>query len=224
MVNSTFFFAPLRRLLFLTAAKGAKTQRSHSDRITNLMTAKRRRFDVPIASGKRSPSQRYRGNDRSRSSSNNPLVEVGIVVATILVTTLFLLSISGQISDTTAGNLIALSAPPEKSIASPASPQPSLTAGVTPIAQPTRSAAPTPETEKPAGSSDDPAIQAEVDKKLEAEGSLSAQGITATVVNGKVTLVGTAPSDELKSHIEKLVRAIKGVRQVDNQIVVIANM
>ena len=45
--------------------------------------------------------------------------------------------------------------------------------------------------------------------------------ITATVTNGKVTVVGSVKSEQMKSKIEKLVRAIKGVKSVDNQIVVV---
>jgi osmotically-inducible protein OsmY len=66
-------------------------------------------------------------------------------------------------------------------------------------------------------------IQSEIDRKLSADGNLASLGITATVNDGKVILVGTAPSDELKAKVERLVRSIAGVKVVDNQIAVVVN-
>jgi osmotically-inducible protein OsmY len=44
--------------------------------------------------------------------------------------------------------------------------------------------------------------------------------LTATVLDGKVMLTGTVKSDEQKARAEKLVRGVKGVRAVDNQVIV----
>ena len=79
------------------------------------------------------------------------------------------------------------------------------------------------ESPTPAATPDDTAIQAAIDKKLGADDTLAALGITATVNEGKVILVGTAPSDELKAKVERLVRSVRGVKQVDNQIAVVIN-
>ena len=68
--------------------------------------------------------------------------------------------------------------------------------------------------------SDDGAVQLAVDKTIADDPSLSALGITATVLDGKVMLTGTVKSEALKSQIDKAIRAVKGVKQVDNQIVV----
>ena len=67
----------------------------------------------------------------------------------------------------------------------------------------------------------DSTIQAAVDKKLSDDPDLSTLGITASVVNGKVMLIGTVKTEALKAQIEKLVKQIKGVKAVDNQISVI---
>jgi osmotically-inducible protein OsmY len=40
------------------------------------------------------------------------------------------------------------------------------------------------------------------------------------VVNGKVTLLGTVKTEAMKSQVEHMVRQIKGVKDVDNQITV----
>jgi hypothetical protein len=190
---------------------------------------KRRRIDVPLAGqpGRR-PARRQVQQDGS--ATRQAWIDAGIVIVSTVLTTVLLLAISGQIRDTTGAGLLAQStAPlPEKTAVRP-SPQssPVFSHGdASPAAQPSRAlATPTPEEPAPvaAGATDDTAIQAAVDKKLQDEPRLSALGITATVTEGKVMLVGTAPSDEMKAQVEKLVRAIKGVKQVDNQIVVISN-
>ena len=68
----------------------------------------------------------------------------------------------------------------------------------------------------------DSTIQAAVDKKLSDDSEISSLGITATVLNGKVMLIGTVKTEELKTRIERMVKQVKGVNAVDNQISVIA--
>lgn len=70
--------------------------------------------------------------------------------------------------------------------------------------------------------SNDGAIQTAIDKKISDDPTLSALGVTATVLDGKVTLTGTVKSEALKSQVDRTLRAIKGVKQVDNQIVVMS--
>jgi len=67
---------------------------------------------------------------------------------------------------------------------------------------------------------DDGAIQAAVDKKLSDDPTFSSLGITATVLNGRVTLMGIVKSEALKAQIERAVRNVKGVKSIDNQITV----
>ena len=69
---------------------------------------------------------------------------------------------------------------------------------------------------------DDGFIQAEIDKRLQKDPALAALDITVSVVNGKAMLVGTVKSDQVKHQIEKLARGVKGVKSVDNQIIVSA--
>jgi hypothetical protein len=68
----------------------------------------------------------------------------------------------------------------------------------------------------------DSTIQAAVDKKLSDDTEISTLGITASVLNGKVMLLGTVKTEELKTRIERMVKQVKGVKEVDNQISVIA--
>lgn len=67
---------------------------------------------------------------------------------------------------------------------------------------------------------DDGAIQAEIDKRLQKDFATVSADITVSVMNGKAMLVGSVKTDQLKNQIERAVRAIKGVKAIDNQIVV----
>jgi hypothetical protein len=154
--------------------------------------------------------------------------DVAIVVFTALVTTFLLLLVSGQLHDTTAGNLIVRSPPPmvapnvaakpllEQSLNIRSSPSPpSGRSASSPT--PTETATAAAETTEP---TDDTTLQAAIDTKLQDNPDLS--DITVTISSGIVTVVGTVASDELKAKVEKLVRAVKGVKHVDNQIVVVS--
>ena len=186
----------------------------------------KRRIVVPAAPQQRRASNKRRSTKPEWLSAS--LVDAAIVIGATLATTLFLLLISGQLHDTTAENLIAQSPAPASSPIVAAQPTPtpeqSLIGHATPSPQPSRSAAsPGPaESETTANAPDDAAIQAAIEKKLQDNADLSSFGITITISGGTVTVVGTVPSDEAKEKIEKLVRAVKGVKQVDNQIVVVS--
>jgi BON domain-containing protein len=69
----------------------------------------------------------------------------------------------------------------------------------------------------------DSTVQAAIDKRLTDDPEFSTLGITASVINGKVMLVGTVKTEELKAKIERAVKQIKGVKDVDNQILVVAD-
>lgn len=149
------------------------------------------------------------------------LADAAIIVGATLATTLFLLFISGQIQDTTSGNLTSSPARQATTTARQPTPQPSLLAYPSPSAS---LATPTPAVPEGGATGDiidDTAIQAEIDKRIADDPNFSKLDITATVTNGRVILVGTVPTNELKTRIEKLARAVKGVKEVDNQIVVV---
>lgn len=67
----------------------------------------------------------------------------------------------------------------------------------------------------------DSTIQAAIEKRLADDPEFSTLGITVSVLNGKVMLLGTVKSEDLKSRIERAVKQIKGVKEVDNQITVL---
>ena len=99
-----------------------------------------------------------------------------------------------------------------------------------PATQPAPIVVTPPATSAPAGGSTvptesvnmDSTIQDAVDKRISDDAEISTLGITATVLNGKVMLVGTVKTEELKTRIERMVKQVKGVKTVDNQISVVA--
>src|SRR5712691_5561595 len=68
--------------------------------------------------------------------------------------------------------------------------------------------------------SDDSTIQTAIDKKLSDDPSLASLGITAVVLNGKVTLTGVVKTESQKAQVERTMRSVKGVKSIDNQITV----
>jgi hypothetical protein len=67
---------------------------------------------------------------------------------------------------------------------------------------------------------DDVAIETRVNKALTDDADLSSLGITVTVVSGKAMLNGIVKTPELKAHAEQVARAARGVKSVDNKIIV----
>lgn len=80
-------------------------------------------------------------------------------------------------------------------------------------------ASPTPETETVAVP-DDAGIQARIERTLAADPSLSKLDVSTLVEGGKVTIVGSVRSADLKQRVEKALTGIKGVISVDNQLVI----
>jgi hypothetical protein len=71
-----------------------------------------------------------------------------------------------------------------------------------------------------ANGTDDSSVQMNVDKKIAEDTALAALGITAIVMDGKVTLTGTVESEAVKARVERVIKSVKGVRNVDNKIIV----
>lgn len=168
-------------------------------------------------------SQSVRTPDSSGISAG--MVGVLVVVAIALITMLVLFWMSSQPATDNAN--MAAQQPPTTVVQQPAPvQQPPVI-----IQQPAPATQPAPIiVAPPAGGSTvptesvnmDSTIQAAIDKKLSDDPELSQLGITASVLNGKVMLLGTVKTEALKSQIERTVKQIKGVKAVDNQITVIA--
>jgi hypothetical protein len=155
------------------------------------------------------------------------MVGILVVVAIALITMLVLFWISSQ---PTTDNVAATQPPPTTVVQQPAPVQqpPVIIQQPAPVTQPapivvTPPAGGTTAATVPAEPANmESTIQAAVDKKLSDDSEISTLGITASVLNGKVMLLGTVKTEELKTRIERMVKQVKGVKEVDNQISVIA--
>jgi osmotically-inducible protein OsmY len=165
-------------------------------------------------------------NDRNGMSGAT--VGVIVVVAIAVITILVLLLMNQQQNANTNANLAAQEAAQQQQPIVVQQPAPQQQPPVI-IQQPAATTQQPPVIiNQPATSGDtgntsnDGAVQMAVDKKVSDDPILSALGITATVLDGKVTLTGTVKSEALKSQVDKAVRSVKGVKQVDNQLSVMS--
>lgn len=184
--------------------------------------SKRSRVVVQTPTSRREvvESESTRTPDRGGISAGT--VGVIVVLAVALVTILVLLLLSGQSSETTTDLAAQQPAPvPQTTIIQQPAPQqqpPVVIQQPAPVQQ-----APIVITPPAGGStagSRDVAVQAEVDKMISDNPSFSNLGLTTTVMDGKVTVIGTVKSEGQKAQIEQALRRIKGVTSVDNQITV----
>jgi hypothetical protein len=67
---------------------------------------------------------------------------------------------------------------------------------------------------------DDAGIQSQIERMLTSDPSLSKLDVSTLVEGGKVTIVGSVRSTDLKQRVERALRSVKGVASVDNQLVV----
>ena len=159
---------------------------------------------------------------RDNSGISAGMVGVLVVVAIALITMLVLFWMSSQPATDNAN--LAAQQPPTTIGQQPAPVQqpPVIIQQPAPATQP----APIVVTPPAGGTTEsvnmDSTIQAAIDKKLSDEPAVSQLGITASVINGKVMLLGTVKTEALKTQIEKMVKQDKGVKEVDNQITVLA--
>jgi osmotically-inducible protein OsmY len=67
---------------------------------------------------------------------------------------------------------------------------------------------------------DDASVQAHIESALAADASLAKLDVSTLVENGKVTIVGSVRSAEVKQRVEKTIRSVKGAAVIDNQLVI----
>jgi hypothetical protein len=189
--------------------------------------SKRSRVVVETPTSRREVVETQATRVPERNGISAGTVGVIVVLAVALVTILVLLLLNGQTADNSNANLAAAQQPapvPQTTIIqqpAPAQQPPVIIQQPAPVQQAPVIVNP------PAGGSStssmdkDAAIQTEIDKRIMDDSTFSSLGITAAVSNGKVTLVGTVKNNDQKAQVERMVRNIKGVSNVDNQISVI---
>lgn len=190
--------------------------------------ARKSRVVVETPSERREVVNSHSVRTPDRSGISAGMVGVLVVVAIALITMLVLFWMSSQPA-TDAGSMTA--AQPTTTVVQqpvPAQQPPVIIQQPAPVTtQPAPviitppaggSTAPT-ESAQPANL--DSTIQTAIDKRLLDDPQFSSLGITATVINGKVTLIGSVKTADLKDAVERMVRQVKGVKEIDNQITVL---
>jgi len=190
--------------------------------------AEHRRIVVDTPSGRREEIHSEARQYPERSGGVSGAALAAIVVGVIALAAIIILFVMNQQQNALNANTTAQQQqPPQTIIQQPAQQQPPVIvqqpaapAQQPPViinGQPATGGATTTSGVAPSGP-DDSSIQTAVDKKLTNDPALSALGVTATVINGKVTLIGMVHSQAEKSQVERAVRQVKGVKSVDNQL------
>ncbi|MDQ2975325.1 MAG: BON domain-containing protein [Acidobacteriota bacterium] len=187
--------------------------------------AKRSRVVVETPTSRREVTQTEAVRS-DRGGISGATVGVIVVVAIALITIVVLFLMNGQ-NDTTNANLAAQqqTPPPTTIIQQPAPAQqpPVIIQQPAPVGQQPPVIINQPAAtggQAPSNNSNDGAVQAAIDKRINDDPFYSTLGLTTTVLDGKVTVTGTVKSEAVKSQVDRMLRTIRGVKQVDNQLVV----
>lgn len=185
--------------------------------------AKRSRVVVETPTARREVVESHVERAPDRGGISGGTVGVIVVLAVALVTILVLLLLSGRSTDNSNVDLAAQQPAPVPQttiVQQPATQQPPVI-----IQQPAPATQPI--VVNPAGgtttvpANNDATIQADVEKALMDDSTLGMLGITVTVLDGKATLIGSVKTEALKADVERLVRRVRGVKNIDNQISVL---
>ncbi len=184
--------------------------------------AKRSRVVVETPNTRREVVHSEAVRTPERDGVSSTMVGVLVIVAIGLVTLLVLFLMTGR-TDEFRNDVATQPAPVPQTtiIEQPAAQQPPV---IIQQPAPVQSAPVIIQQPAPSGGEvqTDARIQSDIDRQIADDEIFSTLGITATVASGKVTLQGTVRSETLKMEIERMVRAVKGVLQVDNQIQVVS--
>src|SRR2546423_4785935 len=167
---------------------------------------------VVDASPRRRPP--VRGNNQ-RPRSVEVWLAISLIVAAALATFLALF-LTSRPYDPMSASLAPQRTVPSGPSMSP-SPKPSASASATPQ---TATSPSLPSGETSPTVVDDATIQSEIDKRIASDSALANLDVSTLVENGKVTIVGSVKSSELKQRVAREIRALKGVTSIDNQLVV----
>jgi len=155
------------------------------------------------------------------SPKSEALVAVSMIGAAALATFLALFITSRPYDPMTSSVQPQQEVPPSAvSLQSSPKPTPSVQPSASPMAAPAQAAGEA----NPPSIPDEAAIQTEIEKKLAQDAALAGIDISISVEGGNVTLVGSVKSQDLKSRVERVVRSVKGVSSVDNQLLVTGAM
>ena len=154
---------------------------------------------------------------RTPARNPEPWIAISIIIAAALATFLALF-ITSRTFDPGTASFGPQQVVPAGPLLSP-SPRQSPTTSPTPPAKPSGPASPVPSGEA-SPPVDDASIQSHIESALGADPALAKLDVSTLVENGKVTIVGSVRSAELKQRVERTIKSLKGVLAVDNQLVV----
>ncbi len=177
----------------------------------------RSRFVVDASPRRQAPPPRA----KPANGMNELWIAISIIVAAALATFLALF-ITSRPFDPETSSLAPQQTVPSGPLTSPSA-KPSPTVSPTPQTRPSVQQSPTVsggEIASPVDPVDDASIQSRIDSALANDVALAKLDVSTLVENGKVTVVGSVRSAELKQRVERTIKALKGVTSVDNQLVV----
>jgi BON domain len=183
-------------------------------RLNQMGDSRSNRSRIVVDASPRPRRQPARGYGQ-RPRNTEVWLAVSLIIAAALATFLALF-LTSRPYDPMSASLAPQQIVPAGPSISP-SPKPSATASPTPQTAPSPSL---PSGETSPAVVDDATIQAEIDKTLAADSALANLDVSTLVENGKVTIVGSVKSSELKQRVAREIRALKGVISIDNQLVV----
>src|SRR5712672_1798679 len=180
---------------------------------------RRNRIVIETSSTRQQRGSRSVGR-QSRTGTREGIVALSVIGAAALATFMALF-LTSRPYDPMNSTLAPGQTVPAGSLALGPSPKPSATISPLPQANVAAGGTPTPETAvETATVPDDAAIQFQIDRTLTADPVLSKLDVSTLVEGGKVTVVGSVRSADLKQRVERTLRSIKGVVNVDNQLVI----
>jgi hypothetical protein len=157
---------------------------------------------------------------RPASKTREGVLALSVIAAAALATFIALFLTSRPYDPMNSTVLPQQIIPLGPAVAQP-SPKPSPSTSTQPKAAAEQSPTPATETKGAAGTND-AGIQAQIERVLAADPVLSKLDVSTLVEGGKVTLVGSVGSADVKSRVEKTIKSVRGVVTVDNQLVVTA--
>ena len=175
----------------------------------------RRRVVVSTSSSR---PARGRRPIRTGGGSREAVVALSVIAAAALATLIALL-LTSRPYDPMNSTFDAQQTVPQASVATPSASKGSPTP--TPAQNAIELETPQPASTAASAIPNDAAIQAQIEKALNSDAALAQADVSTIVEAGRVTIVGSVRSAELKQRVERTIGAIKGVASVDNQLVVI---
>jgi len=177
---------------------------------------RRNRNRIVIKTPTRRGSKSY--SRRSQPRTGESLLALSVIAAAALAT-FFALFLTSRPYDPMNSTVLPQGSVPQGPAVVQPSPNPSPS--TSPQQKPGAEQSPPPAVEATgAAGSDDAGIQSQIERTLAADPTLSKLDVSTLVEGGKVTLVGSVGSADLKSRVEKVISSVKGVVSVDNQLVV----